>query len=96
MATVLFSRDNKAAETGNDSSQTSLTDVPALGVALEERRFWWQRATAYDPDAIATQVRHIHSKICLDIHWLTGSVTQKASVFDDPDTAEQYRPRDDW
>lgn len=41
--------------TVDTSSRTSLTSIPALGVAVEERRFWWQRARSYDPDAIATQ-----------------------------------------
>ncbi|KAG4430477.1 hypothetical protein IFR05_014039 [Cadophora sp. M221] len=47
----------------------------ALGVAGDERRFFFQRSkVVYDPDAIATQ----------------------ASVFDDPDKLEEYRPGDDW
>ncbi|KAF2794618.1 phthalate transporter [Melanomma pulvis-pyrius CBS 109.77] len=29
-------------------------DAPQLGAANDERRFWFQRAKAYDPDAIAT------------------------------------------
>ena len=34
-----------------------VSDVaPPLGAANDERRFWFQRAKAYDPDAIATLV----------------------------------------
>lgn len=32
-------------------------DVPPLGVPHAEKRFWFQRAKTYDPDAIATLVR---------------------------------------
>jgi hypothetical protein len=48
----------------------------ALGLPVEEKRFWFQRSKAhlYDPYAIATQ----------------------RSVFDDPETAEQHRPGDEW
>ncbi|KAK3318059.1 major facilitator superfamily domain-containing protein [Apodospora peruviana] len=64
-------RDDKL---GPDASTLSVNSTPPLGVPKEERRFFFQRARTYDPDAIATQ----------------------ASVFDDPDTAEKYRPRDNW
>ncbi|KAK3389471.1 major facilitator superfamily domain-containing protein [Podospora didyma] len=38
-----------------DASNVSVNSSnPPLGVALEEKRFWWQRAKAYDPDAVAT------------------------------------------
>ncbi|KAK0621699.1 major facilitator superfamily domain-containing protein [Bombardia bombarda] len=37
------------------ASTTSLSSLPTLGVPVEERRFWFQRATSYDPEAIATQ-----------------------------------------
>lgn len=39
----------------NVSSET-LSSISPLGVAVAERRFWFQRATSYDPTAIATQV----------------------------------------
>ncbi|KHE84203.1 MFS general substrate transporter [Neurospora crassa] len=39
----------------NVSSET-LSSIPPLGVAVAERRFWFQRARSYDPTAIATQV----------------------------------------
>lgn len=63
MATVL-TREKKAAapeiqvtsKSEPSTSKTSLDEIPSLGVPIEERRFWWQRAKAYDPDAIATQV----------------------------------------
>ncbi|KAK1765846.1 MFS general substrate transporter [Phialemonium atrogriseum] len=54
MSTVLV-KEKVAVSTVDTSSRTSLTSIPALGVAVEERRFWWQRARSYDPDAIATQ-----------------------------------------
>ncbi|KAH7625359.1 major facilitator superfamily domain-containing protein [Sordaria sp. MPI-SDFR-AT-0083] len=38
------------------TSSESLSSIPPLGVAVEERRFWFQRAQSYDPGAIATQV----------------------------------------
>ncbi|KAL1854405.1 hypothetical protein VTK73DRAFT_8753 [Phialemonium thermophilum] len=74
MATVLAKEKVVVTESSSTSSRSSLTSVPPLGAPLEERRFWWQRAKSYDPDAIATQ----------------------ASVFDDPETAEKYKPRADW
>ncbi|KAI0095423.1 MFS general substrate transporter [Hypoxylon sp. NC0597] len=57
-------------------STTSLDSdgIPPLGVPAEEKRFWFQRAKDFDPEAIATQ----------------------PSVFDDPQTAEKYQPRNDW
>ncbi|KAK3502177.1 major facilitator superfamily domain-containing protein [Neurospora crassa] len=39
----------------NASSKT-LSSIPPLGIAVAERRFWFQRAKSYDPTAIATQV----------------------------------------
>jgi hypothetical protein len=39
------------------STETIIEEIPPLGVPLDERRFWFQRARAYDPDAIATLVR---------------------------------------
>jgi hypothetical protein len=40
-------------------------DAPPLGAATDEKRFWFQRARAYDPNAIATLVSYtlIHSTI---------------------------------
>lgn len=38
------------------STEEILEEVPPLGVPHEEKRFWWQRAKTYDPDAIATLV----------------------------------------
>jgi len=35
---------------------SSISSIPTLGVPLDEKRFFFQRARAYDPDAIATQV----------------------------------------
>ena len=63
MATVL-TREKKASapqvqitsKSEPSSSKTSLDEIPTLGEPIEERRFWWQRVKAYDPEAIATQV----------------------------------------
>ena len=38
------------------SSSSSISETPALGVPKEEKRFFFQRTKAYDPDAIATLV----------------------------------------
>jgi MFS transporter, ACS family, DAL5 transporter family protein len=46
----------KSDKTVDVHVKASETYVAApLGVAGEEKRFWWQRARNYDPDAIATQ-----------------------------------------
>jgi hypothetical protein len=37
-------------------SQEDLAPIAPLSTNGSERRFWFQRATKYDPDAIATQV----------------------------------------
>jgi hypothetical protein len=69
MATVIAIQKKKSDETPSPGSQSSNelntkslaevniseTSLP-LGVPGEERRFWFQRAKAYDPNAIATQV----------------------------------------
>ncbi|KAI1207852.1 MFS general substrate transporter [Annulohypoxylon truncatum] len=74
MATVLVkSTGDKKIVTESTTSFDS-DDIPPLGAPHEEKRFWFQRAKDFDPEAIATQ----------------------PSVFDDPQTAEKYQPRDDW
>lgn len=45
--------DEKAV--GNVRITTIPSNVPPLGAPAEEKRFWFQRGKAYDPDAIATQ-----------------------------------------
>ena len=40
--------------TGHTKTAEVFTAAP-LGVPGEEKRFWWQRARNYDPNAIATQ-----------------------------------------
>ncbi|KAF2096478.1 MFS general substrate transporter [Rhizodiscina lignyota] len=42
-------------EKGVRTDVTASEEIPPLGVAGEEKRFWFQRAKSYDPDAIATQ-----------------------------------------
>ncbi|KAJ4424036.1 hypothetical protein N0V82_001283 [Gnomoniopsis sp. IMI 355080] len=56
------------------TSRESLPEALSLGVPLKQKKFFWQRSKAYDPDAIATL----------------------PSVYDDPETAKRYKPRDDW
>lgn len=41
---------------GPDASTLSVNSIPPLGVPKEEKRFFFQRTRAYDPEAIATQV----------------------------------------
>jgi hypothetical protein len=44
-------------KTKEPSSSVRAITIPALGVAGEEKRFWFQRSKVrYDPNAIATQV----------------------------------------
>jgi hypothetical protein len=43
-------KENKTAEVSVDASSLDLAD------AQEERRFWFQRRTKYDPDSVATLV----------------------------------------
>lgn len=54
MSTILVK-----GHTGKDhqeGSTTSLDTAAPLGFPLEEKRFFFQRTGAYNPDAIATQV----------------------------------------
>ena len=64
MATVLAKFKTLDEKIGTaTTSTTSLSSIPALGIPVEEKRFWWQRAKAYDPDATATLVRVLlHSR----------------------------------
>ncbi|KAK4126553.1 MFS general substrate transporter [Parathielavia appendiculata] len=61
MATVLIKDKAVKVETelvsklGPDSSTTSVNTIPPLAEPIQEKRFWFQRTKAYDPDAIATQ-----------------------------------------
>ncbi|KAI0020295.1 major facilitator superfamily domain-containing protein [Xylariomycetidae sp. FL0641] len=43
------------ADVGVEEEEYGARSVPPLGTPQEERKFWFQRATKYDPDAIATQ-----------------------------------------
>lgn len=55
MATILVRQFGE--EKGSpDLSASSLDQIPPLGVPKDEKRFWWQRTKAFDPNAIATQV----------------------------------------
>jgi hypothetical protein len=56
------------------NASDSSNDIAPLGEPSEERRFWFQRAKGYNPQAIATQL----------------------SVYDNPETAKEYQPREDW
>ena len=58
MATVLAKFKTLDEKIGTaTTSTTSLSSIPPLGIPIDEKRFWWQRAKAYDPDATATLVR---------------------------------------
>ncbi|KAF9890603.1 hypothetical protein FE257_005734 [Aspergillus nanangensis] len=61
----------KALDDGTSDEESSISPLGEPGAG---RRFWFQRAKAFDPDAIATQY----------------------SVYDNPDTAKEYQPREDW
>lgn len=41
---------------GEKGVDTSVSEIPPLGAPLEEKRFFFQRARSYNPDAIATLV----------------------------------------
>ncbi len=62
MATVLVRERAVKVERDPDSKQspgtssTSINTIPPLGEPAQEKRFWFQRTKAFDPDAIATQV----------------------------------------
>lgn len=56
MATVRIRQTGTEKEGANEST-LSLDQIPPLGAEKLEKRFWWQRARAIDPYAIATQVR---------------------------------------
>ncbi|KAH8912691.1 major facilitator superfamily transporter [Coniochaeta sp. PMI_546] len=56
MATVLTKEKAVVTTQETHSSTTSLnSNSPPLGAPLDEKRFWFQRVSSYDPDAIATQ-----------------------------------------
>src|SRR3569833_15917 len=79
------------------SDSDSATNIAPLGAPLEEKRFWFQRRKGkYDPNAIATQVRWTPfwatPRFCTELTYYP----KQPSVFDDPETAEKYQPRDDW
>lgn len=51
---------------GLEKQQTKVLiaeDSPPLGATNDEKRFWFQRAKAYDPDAVATLVCLIPSLV---------------------------------
>ncbi|POR35074.1 MFS transporter [Tolypocladium paradoxum] len=73
MATVL-SRDIGSKGTSSVSTTSLNSDIPPLGVQLEENRSLFKPSQFLDKDAVATQ----------------------PSVFDDPNAAEKYHPREDW
>ena len=48
-------QDEKKSAAVSEGYVSSSEDLAPLGDPIEERRFWFQRATRYDPNAIATQ-----------------------------------------
>lgn len=91
MATVLarqFGEEKKSPSI----STSSFDRIPPLGAPKDEKRFWWQRTSAFDADAIATQVNPEETPEPLGYHLIPS----QPSVFDDPDTAEKYQPPDNW
>lgn len=70
-----------------------------LGEPQKEKKFWFQRNQKYEPNAIATQVRT--EKLITPSYLNTyeeneTDVPPKPSVYDVPDVAIQYKPREDW
>ncbi len=59
MATVL-TKDVLVVTVNSEEKATastySLATIPPLGTAAEEKRFWFQRGSSYNAEAIATQV----------------------------------------
>lgn len=65
MATVIVNKTKTTATTSSteavdnkDGFESSVSEInaPPLGAPAEEKRFFFQRTRAYDPNAIATQV----------------------------------------
>jgi hypothetical protein len=48
-------QDEKKSKAVSEGYVSSSEDLAPLGDPIEERRFWFQRATRYDPNSIATQ-----------------------------------------
>lgn len=88
----LLRRPERRTEDASDPSSSN--EAPLLGLPRREKRFWFQRGEAYDPDAIATQVGPNLLAQCVVRQGILTCL--KPSVFDDPDTAREYLPRPDW
>jgi hypothetical protein len=64
----------------NEGPEVTVSETSSeLGLALQESRFWFQRKTKYDPEAIATLVRpHIPcSQRCTDVSSPVCSMTPR-------------------
>lgn len=75
-------------EPGGDSYS-----IPPLGKPQPEKKFWFQRSANYDPNAIATQVWPKYTLLYRNLFLLKYS---QPSVYDVPEIAAQYQPREDW
>jgi hypothetical protein len=59
----------------NGAEVTVAEDAPPLGAPNAEKRFWFQRAKSYDPDAVATLVGLLLLFLRIDIDFVSLAYT---------------------
>jgi len=86
-------------EKSHTLSSTSIIAIPPLGDPQEEKRFWFQRGKAFNPDSIATQVSPLPATPAPDSPSrleYRADISHQPSVFDDPETAVDFLPKPEW